>query len=231
MKRLDIRRKELWINIEQALQLRDAQLADGIGFILLDSDMFVLDLDDCYNSHTKQLSNFAQEIVEHFKDTYIEVSPSNQGLHVIGLGRLDLDGKSRSTVNKHVEAYDGLSVRYITITGQSVNNNYICEYDSTHQSIQWFKKKFFSNNNYSSEKFSERSLDNWERTEPLHNLTMTGKNSKIDDITTRISNSSDKQLFHQLKDDLRVKNSPSEDDWLFCKMVLRYITTENINEK
>ena len=90
MRRLDIRNKELWIDIEQAFEIKESKLADGIGLILLDSDVFVLDLDNCYNFNTKQLSNFAQEIVEHFNDTYIEISPSNQGLHVIGLEQLEL---------------------------------------------------------------------------------------------------------------------------------------------
>ena len=96
MRRLDIRNKELWIDIEQALEVKESKLADGIGLILLDSDVFVLDLDNCYNFNTKQLSNFAQEIIEHFNDTDIEISPSNQGLHAIGLGQLELNKKSRS---------------------------------------------------------------------------------------------------------------------------------------
>ena len=52
IQRLDIRRTELWMDLKQALQLKNIQLVDGIGFILKDSDIFVLDLDNCYNPYT-----------------------------------------------------------------------------------------------------------------------------------------------------------------------------------
>ena len=58
MRRLDIRNKELWIDIEQAFEIKESKLADGIGLILLDSDVFVLDLDNCYNFNTKTVVKF-----------------------------------------------------------------------------------------------------------------------------------------------------------------------------
>ena len=231
IKRLDIRRKELWMNLKQAQQLKNTKPVDGIGFILIDSDIFVLDLDDCYSPETDQLSNFAQEIVSFFKDTYIEISPSGRGLHVIGIGRLNLNGRSRSSVNKHVEAYDGSSVRYITITGISFNTvHHVCKYNSTHKSIQWFQKKFFSMNISMNEKYYNSTSDNVLNTQQLVHPVVSQKSSKIDDIVTQIFNSSDKQLFNQLKDGFKIKSSQSEDDWLFCTIVQKHLKTKSLNE-
>ena len=231
IKRLNIKREELWMDLKQALQLRNTQPVDGIGFILIDSGIFVLDLDDCYNPETNQLSNFAQEIISFFKDTYIEISPSGHGLHVIGRGRLNLNGRSRSSVNKNVEAYDGSSVRYITITGTSFNSVYhICKYDSTHKSIQWFQEKFFSSNTSLNEKYYNSISENLSNVKKQVNLTSSNKSSKVDDVTTLISNSSKKQLFNQLKNGFRIKNSPSEDDWLFCKIILQFSKAKNVDE-
>ena len=58
MRRLDIRNKELWIDIEQALEIKESKLADSIDLILLDSDVLVLDLDNCYNFNTKTVVKF-----------------------------------------------------------------------------------------------------------------------------------------------------------------------------
>ena len=60
----------------------------GLGFVFAPDDPFVgIDLDDCLDGDGN-LKRWAQGIVERFSDTYIEISPSRQGLKIWAVGRL-----------------------------------------------------------------------------------------------------------------------------------------------
>lgn len=80
----------------------------GLGFVLGDG-VGCIDLDHCLDGG--ELQPWAQEILDRCPATYVEVSPSGDGLHVWGL-LPEAPGRKR----KGVEVY---SVgRYITVTGQ-----------------------------------------------------------------------------------------------------------------
>lgn len=84
----------------------------GLGFVLGDG-VGCIDLDHCFIGGV--LVGWAREIVDSCPETYMEVSPSGDGLHIWGLlpergGRKIRDGV------RNVEFY---SVgRYITVTGR-----------------------------------------------------------------------------------------------------------------
>nr|WP_233265125.1 hypothetical protein [Halomarina oriensis] len=72
--------------------------------------MVGVDLDDCRDSDTGELSENARAIVEQL-DSYTEVSPSGTGVHVIVHGALP-EGRNR---HGDVELYE--TARYFTVTG------------------------------------------------------------------------------------------------------------------
>ncbi|WP_267358705.1 MULTISPECIES: AAA family ATPase [unclassified Methylobacterium] len=86
----------------------------GVGFVLSkDGVVSGIDLDGCRDRETGKLQSWAQVVVD-FAETYMEVSPSGEGL------RLIVKGTANCVVNHPagVEIYaDG---RYLTITGQHV---------------------------------------------------------------------------------------------------------------
>lgn len=85
----------------------------GLGFVLAEADGIVcLDLDHCIRAG--QLAPWARSILDQFPDTYVEVSMSGTGLHIFGLGRLDM-GRRIRTGGRQVEAYS--TGRYIAVTG------------------------------------------------------------------------------------------------------------------
>ena len=91
----------------------EAKGYDGIGFVLTQNDPYAfIDLD-----HTTDQDEFAkqQTIYANFMDTYAELSPSGQGLHIIMRGRLP-QGRRRGSV----EIYS--SQRFMTMTGNVYNN-------------------------------------------------------------------------------------------------------------
>ena len=61
--------------------------ADGIG-VILTQGLGGVDLDACLSADGK-LADWASEIIERFKDTYAEVSPSGNGIKIFALGAPD----------------------------------------------------------------------------------------------------------------------------------------------
>ena len=84
----------------------------GLGFVLERSDPFTcIDLDHCRDAETGQITPQAEEIIRRF-DTYTEVSPSGEGVHIWVRGVLSGGNRKR----EEAEVYS--HSRYITVTGQ-----------------------------------------------------------------------------------------------------------------
>src|SRR5690606_34903108 len=94
---------------------------DGLGFVLSDNDPFaVIDLDD--PEEDAKTAELQKQIFETFQ-TYSEISPSGNGLHIILKGSLP-KGRRRGKI----ELYS--NERFITMTGNVVNNLPIVDYNS-----------------------------------------------------------------------------------------------------
>ena len=91
---------------------------DQIGFVLTDDDPFLfIDLDHVINNEG-ELSDWADELITELPDTYIEISPSGDGLHMLyKLNDIpDLKTNKRKFDDGTVlEVY--FNKRYFTITG------------------------------------------------------------------------------------------------------------------
>jgi hypothetical protein len=93
----------------------------GIGFVLTDTDIVLLDFDECRDPITSQLTHGVDEILSRVADCYAEVSPSGTGLHIYGRVRED------RKINKRLQLTGGGTLeiycrtgRYTTITGETV---------------------------------------------------------------------------------------------------------------
>lgn len=87
---------------------------DGIGFVFTDSDPFIgIDVDHCLYGRvlTKEGTNIMKSLA-----SYTEASPSGQGIHVIGKGKLS-DGR-RGRRKDNIELY--CSGRFFTMTGDTL---------------------------------------------------------------------------------------------------------------
>ena len=90
---------------------------EGIGIELRDSDLVVFDLDNCIGP-TGILHPLARRIVDRAQ-TYVEVTPSNKGLRIIGTG-------TGPRVHRQFKSIDGefgcecyrQAARFITVTGR-----------------------------------------------------------------------------------------------------------------
>lgn len=100
---------------------------DGIG-IRVDGKIIAIDLDHCIDDGN--LCSWSEEIVSHFSNTYIEISPSGAGLRIILLTPDNyLFNKEKYYIKKNnVEVYvAGATNRFVTITGNAIQKVDVAE--------------------------------------------------------------------------------------------------------
>ena len=86
----------------------------GVGLVLNGDGLVCIDLDHCLTS-TGDVQPWARDLVDRLPATYIEVSPSRDGLHVWGYGHVP-HGRRLTVPGGTVEVYG--TGRYITVTGR-----------------------------------------------------------------------------------------------------------------
>lgn len=93
---------------------------DGIGYVLIEGDGIVaIDIDNCRNPDTGELSDFAQRIINQFP-SYREISLSGGGLHIFLRGEIPEEYLTTSVTGRKnsqlgIEVYR--SGRFIAMTG------------------------------------------------------------------------------------------------------------------
>jgi putative DNA primase/helicase len=85
---------------------------DGLGFVFCSADPFVgIDLDDCRNPDSGEISPWAQSIIDRVQEGYVEISPSGSGIHIIVEGNVRDGGMRKGKVEMYSRD------RFFTITG------------------------------------------------------------------------------------------------------------------
>jgi hypothetical protein len=110
---------ETWSTFGEAV--KSAPANGGIGFVLKGSGIGALDMDDCRDPNTGALDPWAKQIVEQAKHTYVEVTPSQHGLRILGTVAGSAVHTSIAMPTGKVEVYRDAS-RYITVTGDQIGN-------------------------------------------------------------------------------------------------------------
>jgi putative DNA primase/helicase len=104
-----------WASFDEALEAYQATKRwHGVGFVLSSGDPFVgIDFDKARNPATGEVDPRVLEYVEKFEVSYVEVSVSGTGLHLITRGKI-----KGGTKKGDYELYD--QDRFFTLTGVSV---------------------------------------------------------------------------------------------------------------
>ena len=97
-----------WCSYRDAVRSRAGV---GLGFVLAGDGIACVDLDHCLIEG--RVAPWAQAILDRFPATYVEVSPSGDGLHVFGLAEVGR-GRRLRVDGGQVEVYD--RGRYMTVT-------------------------------------------------------------------------------------------------------------------
>jgi len=108
-----------WTTFEEASGAwsQNRQRYAGLGFVFSNEDGLAgIDLDDSLDEQG-DVKVWARGIVERFSDTYIEISPSGQGLKIWARGSLPANLPGVKVGDGAVELYD--HARYFTVTGRA----------------------------------------------------------------------------------------------------------------
>jgi len=87
----------------------------GIGFVFCSADPFVgIDFDKCRNPETGEIDEKVLEFVRSFKSSYVEVSVSGTGIHLITTGKCK---NGKKVGNREVYGQD----RFFCMTGEAID--------------------------------------------------------------------------------------------------------------
>jgi hypothetical protein len=102
---------DTWGDFDDALNALDTGLYTGIGFVFTKGcGICGVDIDMCLEKGTQNLNEFAEGLYNTL-NSYTEIGPSGDGLHILCIGSLAGKGINRP----EIEMYD--SGRFFTITG------------------------------------------------------------------------------------------------------------------
>ncbi len=130
---------ETWYSYEQVLNAYQNGQFSGIGFIVKakinDEHLIGIDIDYPYESE------IAQEVINHFSNTYCEQSPSGK-LRIFCTGSKEAIASCKGKNDSKIEVYDEKSPRYLTVTGHHIENT---NPNITHcqDGLNWLLEKYF----------------------------------------------------------------------------------------
>jgi hypothetical protein len=110
-----------WSDFNTTLQAYQAGAADGIGFALLNSGLTAFDCDDCRDPQSGMIEPAAQQLIAQ-AGSYVEITPSQTGLRIIGRGAGPKTHRKQPVPNANgmtIETYRRAE-RFITITGNAL---------------------------------------------------------------------------------------------------------------
>ena len=107
-----------WGTLAEAQSAHERFGYTGLGFVFTKEDDLVgVDIDHCRNKDTGALNETAAAIVAK-SATYVEISPSGEGLHLFFRGKIPEGGNKNSTTGVEMYAFG----RYFTMTGNKLEN-------------------------------------------------------------------------------------------------------------
>lgn len=179
---------------------------DGIGIVLVNG-LFGIDFDHVLDAN-RNPEAWADEVLRQFPGTYVERSPSGDGLHLFGLGELVECGKAGP--GNRLECYDQKSPRYFTMTGHEFRSGY--DVTEQQEGQNWLHEHYYS-----------------QSTEPIDSNVVElvqpqGKVLTDDEIIERASHIGDGERFRKLFYDGHCVDHPSasEADLALCNMFARF---------
>ncbi|MEI6132417.1 MAG: bifunctional DNA primase/polymerase [Bacillota bacterium] len=126
-----------WHTLREVEAAMKKYMYTGIGFVFTKESGFVgVDIDHCRDTSTGGLNEIAEAIVSKCQ-TYVEISPSGEGLHLFFKGVMP-EGGNKNTPNG-VEMYS--TGRYFTMTGKRLEGS--CDEVATDDGeLEWIHKTY-----------------------------------------------------------------------------------------
>lgn len=126
-------KQETWTTFEDVKQAFLGKDYSGLGLVIDGSDFCGIDLDDCRDPDTGELSNLAKEVLERVQG-YAEVSPSCTGIKIFTISNL-----AQSHSKTGVELYK--NGRYFAVTGHVLDSH--TDLPLIRQDLDWLVEREF----------------------------------------------------------------------------------------
>lgn len=209
-KKMAISARDTFYPIDEILALDDIEKYDTLG-IKVSNGISVIDLDNCRDIDTGEMSEVAIEVI-NFMKSYTELSPSGKGVRILFKAANTFDFTTYKTKDSitELEYYDAVDqstrgARMARLSGYRISNYEFREVDTT-----WLLDKYMKRNYVLGEvSLIERPIrDEW-----------------VDLVYVLIATRSDlKNIFNREMFD----NYESESDLIICNAIAEY--TDNPNE-
>ena len=111
-----------WGSYSDAVAAVEAGKADGIGYMLKDSNIGAIDLDHCVEKESTKLESWAEQLTNEANGAYQEITVSGGGLRIIGTVTGPETHRKFTfdrTTGAGIELYRN-TARYITISGAEI---------------------------------------------------------------------------------------------------------------
>jgi hypothetical protein len=111
-----------WGSYSDAVAAVEAGKADGIGYMLKDSNIGAIDLDHCVDKESTKLESWAEQLTNEANGAYQEITVSGGGLRIIGTVTGPETHRKftfNRTTGAGIELYRN-TARYITISGAEI---------------------------------------------------------------------------------------------------------------
>lgn len=126
----DVTNRSTHGSLNDAVQALTAKKAAGIGFsFIAGNNLTFIDLDHCRDPETEAIDSWAIGVIRRFPVSFVEVSPSGTGLHIIVKATLPAKRRRKFPVTAEgahpkaaIEMYS--SDRYATITGHVIDDGH-----------------------------------------------------------------------------------------------------------
>jgi hypothetical protein len=117
--KIDVTDRSNWLPYAAAAH-HAPTVGDGIGFVLAGSGIGAIDV-DCRNKRSGRLDAWARQIVRKSAGAYVEVTPSGEGLRIIGTANGDPVHTNWKMGGGRIEIFRDAQ-RYITVTGDQLGD-------------------------------------------------------------------------------------------------------------
>jgi len=103
----DYQSEDIWHTYDEAkrLSLEHGEI-DGIGFVIQEYNVCYIDIDNCVDPDTMEISDEVRSIIEDV-NSYAEISVSGEGIHIICNGDLQSYGWNSPDHSVEISAFDG----------------------------------------------------------------------------------------------------------------------------
>jgi putative DNA primase/helicase len=116
---------QTWDSYERALRQWKNGKADGIGYMLRDSDIAAIDLDKCCRwdaaNELYKIKSWAMKLRREAPDAYCEITVSGTGLRLIGIGKGREVHRKFQVMSGSIELYRK-TARFISVSGNELTD-------------------------------------------------------------------------------------------------------------